>query len=122
MPFRVWATTRIGWFCSQNSRICGSERMMELAAARLRLRPLASATARRSSRLARTTVSQISAPARRTPAATKAPVAIGREPGSAIGGDAARSDAGRQDEHAGKASRNESDQLTRASCRPSIGR
>ena len=28
MPFSVWATTRRGWFCSQNSRICGSERIM----------------------------------------------------------------------------------------------
>ena len=82
MPFRVWATTRSGWFCSQNSRICGSERMMELAAARLRLRPLASTTARRSSRLARTTVSQISAAARRTNPPMNAALAAGCEPSS----------------------------------------
>ena len=59
----------MGWFCSQKSRICGSERMIELAAARLRLRPLTSATARRSSRLARTTVSQNTAPASSSDAA-----------------------------------------------------
>ena len=29
MPVSVWATTRMGWFCSQKSRICGSERMIE---------------------------------------------------------------------------------------------
>ena len=30
MPLSVWATTRMGWFCSQKTRICGSERMIEI--------------------------------------------------------------------------------------------
>ncbi len=40
MPVSVWATTRMGWSCSQNIRTCGSERMIESAAARLRLSAL----------------------------------------------------------------------------------
>ena len=92
MPRSVWATTRMGWFCSQNSRICGSERMIESAAARLRLRPLTSATARRSSRLARTTVSQNKAPASSTMPPMNAAMAKGCEPEQRQRHDPARGD------------------------------
>ncbi len=101
----------MGWFCSQKSRICGSERMIESAAARLRLRPLTSATARRSSRLARTTVSQNKAPASSTMPPMSAAVAKGLRAQQRQRQHSARGDPGANDQHAGKARRSERHQL-----------